>query len=51
MVGPAVPDVKAVPNEYEPGRTYVIPWDVPDPDPTDPPILKILPLTTRFAEI
>ena len=51
MVGPAVPDAKAAPKEYELGRTYVTPWEVPEPEPTDPPMEKILPLTTRFADM
>lgn len=51
MPGPAEPVAKAVPKEYEEGRTYVTPWDVPEPEPTDPPMENMFPLTTRFAEM
>ena len=51
MPGPAEPVAKAVPKEYEEGRTYVTPWDVPEPEPTDPPMENMFPLTTRLAEM
>ena len=48
MPGPAVPVEKAPGRVFDDAYVNRIPWDAPEPEPTEPPDEKMLPLTMRL---